>query len=295
MKRFIPTGMRAAILALGFSCGLGAAGANEFHQAAPLGFDQSILYYGTGVMDFSKDSPRPGITGCRDGMFCTGLYFQKAIMRRSDAEIAALEQEAKQFFYNRFGIAVDDWVRAGLIRFRPWTLHPDFDYRAYMYRGKFEPHTDVPLQGWVVRDGGWIAEVIAPEGVTLDKEFKGLRLPKGASVLRGNYNILATDAHGRPLREIVINYRSLLPIIPREDGSFLFRCELDADDIKGVNFKEGLVFGHIANYKMPDGRIKGNGRNAITFPPESPIENLLNLTQRQIDELTTKQVKNQLR
>lgn len=256
-----------------------SATASVPNDMAPIGFDQIIVYLGTGVMDFSVDEPREGIDGCTDGVFCTNLYFQMDIMHKTDAEIAALEQEAKDFFEWRFGIAVDEYVDAGLIRFRPWTLHPDLDYRTYYYDGNFPPqrNPEPPIYGWNIRDGGWIAEVIAPGGLVLGGEFEGTWIPEGSSVLKGNYNILATRFNGAPVDEIVIHYRSLLPIVPRDDGSFLFRCELDADDIPGVSFDEGFVFGHMANEWMPDGRMKGNGRNVLTFPKTSRVDNILDL------------------
>lgn len=269
----------AVLLALG--AGMGAEAAKD---DTPIGFDQFIVYMGTGVMDFTVDEPRPGHTNCTDGVFCTNLFFQEEIMKRSPAEIAVLEQAAKDFFEARFGIPIDAYAAAGTVVFRPWTLHPDFDYRVYAFEGDFAPRIDVPRQGWEVRDGGWIVSVLDPNGVTLGGEFAGLHVPVGTSMLFGNYNILATDSQGRPIREIIINYRSILPIIFREDGSFLFRCQLDAEDIPGNDFNDGIVMGHADNRTLPDGRVKGNGRNVLTFPPLGRIDNLLDLTNADIRE-----------
>lgn len=244
---------------------------------APIGFDQMLVYFGTGLMDYSIDEPRIGHTGCTYGTFCHNLYFQTEIMHRSPAEIAALEQSAKDFFAARFGINVDDYVTAGLIDFFPWTLHPDLDYRTYIARGPFAPGLYPPAEGWEIRDGGWAAAVSNPDGLVLGGEFDGQWVPMGAMVLKGNYNILATDTKGRPKKEIVIDYRSVLPIIPRDDGSFLFRCELNARDIPGDSWDEGFVFGHMANTPLPDGRVKGNGRNVVSFPKFSDVDNILDL------------------
>jgi hypothetical protein len=232
-------------------------------QTTPRGYSKYIVYAATGVIDPKNPSPRPGVTGCDGTLFCDGDYFHREIMKRSDAEFAALQSQAKAFFLERFGLNADDPASMGKIRFRDFTVNPSFGYRTYSFSG-----LPVPSSGYEVRDGGWLTEVIDPAGIKLGGEFEGITVPVGTIVVFGDYNIAVTNRSGDVDKEIIISYRSGIPIVPQQDGSFLFRCELKFDK----DFSDGLAMGQVANVLLPDGRIKSNGVNRLTSPPLSTFD-----------------------
>ncbi len=226
----------------------------------PAGFDKFIVFMGTGVFDPGNPEPRPGITGCT-GMFCDGNYFNKVIMKRTDDEIEYLELEAKEFYARRFGLSLDDPNMEGRIELHRWGMNPDFEYRAYAI-----PNMRVPAEGFRVRDGGWFMQITDPKGVMLGGEFEGVHGPVNSVYFFGHYNIEITK-HGHPKDELIIGYGALTPVTPQSDGSFLIRCQLNHK-----KWGEGLIQGQIANITLPNGLVKGNGRNVVTFPPASRID-----------------------
>ncbi len=247
---------------LGFVSGAALAGSKT---TVPAGFDHYILYMGTGVFDPFNPEPRPGVTGCA-GLFCDGNYFNKEVMKRTDAEIESLEVEAKAFFLTRFGIDVDDPDLQGRVILKRWGMNPDFEYRAYQISGM-----KVPPEGYRVRDGGWYMQITDPDGVPLGGEFAGTHGPANSFFFFGHYNI-QIEKHGHKHdEEIVIPYKALTPVTPQPDGSFLIRCELNHPEWGG-----GIVQGQVANITLPNGMVKGNGRNVVTFPAVSRIDSFKN-------------------
>lgn len=249
------------LLASALTWGLGAVSVVEAKQATPDGFRKFLVYMGTGVYDPSNSNPRPGITDCQ-GIFCDGDYFQKVIMHRSDEEVAALTRRARAFYLKRFGIDVDDPANEGRVTFTMFTLNPDFEYRLYSISGQ-----EAPKEGWVVRDGGYKLEVIDPHGIDLGGELSGTHAPAGSVMFFGHYNILVTDRSDTSKDEIIIHYRSRAPGLVRP-GSFTFQCDLTHE-----KWGAGLAMGTESGIPLKDGRIRANGRNVITFGPESKLVN----------------------
>ncbi len=224
----------------------------------PAGFDQTLLYMGTGLFDPNNANPRPGLTNC-SGLFCDGDFFQKNVMGRTDEEIYNLRQEAKDFFLQRFGIDVDDPANADRIAFEMFTVNPDFEYRVHLMSGK-----TTPPEGWMIRDGGFRIDILDPQGYELGGESEGTFAPAGFSMFFGNYNILITNKRGKPVDELIIFYKSLFPAGTMDNGSFIFVCEMFHEQ-----WGEGVGFGNIRFIPQENGLMRGNGRNILTFPPAS--------------------------
>jgi len=229
--------------------------------ATPAGFKQMLLYMGTGIYDPNEQEPRPGVTGCT-GLFCDGDYFQKEIMNRTVDEIAQIKNDAKVFFFERFGIDVDDPANTGRVQMEMFTVNPDFEYRVQM-----ASEMKVSSDGWMIRDGGFRLDILDPEGYELGGESQGSFAPAGSAMFFGNYNILATNKRGNPKKEIIISYKSKFPAFSLENGSFIFICDMFNEE-----WGDGLGMGNIRFIPLDDGRIRGNGRNVLSFPPSSDLD-----------------------
>lgn len=259
-------------VAVGFTCAtligsvsLSFANDNVKHFMAkpstPEGFDQVLLYMGTGIFDPANSEPRPGLTDC-EGLFCDGMYFQKEVMNRTDDEIENLETDAKAFYKNRFGIDLDSEEFSGRASMSMFTVNPDFEYRVQMASSM-----NVNPNGWMIRDGGFRLDILDPEGISLGGDSEGLFAPPGSAMFFGHYNILATNNGDIPKEEIIIHYQSKFPAFTLENGVFMFACDMFHDD-----WGQGLGMGNIQFLPLNDGRMRGNGRNVLSFPPSSDLE-----------------------
>jgi hypothetical protein len=203
----------------------------------PAGFDAFLVYMANGIYD-PNDA---------DYTVPDGAYFHRDIMGRSDDEIEQNRADAIAFFKQRFGIDVVDNED---VMFTSFTFDPRNEYRAYVIAGR-----DVPPEGWTVRDGGWSAAVVNPDGLTLGGEYDGVHVPQGAMMVFGDYNI---DVPGED--PIIIHYQSGGPIFPTDQG-IQFHCELISED-----FGQGLAQGISAGAVQADGLFHANVRNVLTFP-----------------------------
>jgi hypothetical protein len=196
--------------------------------------------------------------------------FQRQVMKRSEAEIAQVREEAKAFFQQRYGI---DENTPGVV-FRPFSLNPLVNYRAYVVGGR-----SVPSEGWVVRDGGWEIFVESNFGVILGGEFTGMSAPPGAQLTFADYHINVTksshpddddkdkddDHNDKNPDPIVIRFKSRRPVTPLALGQLA-----TADfEISNPEFGTGkaLVIGDIRFEN--DGRLKVAFRNALTFSSDN--------------------------
>ena len=214
----------------------GSVFAQDFE--VPDGFDQTLVYMATGVYD-----PNDPDYEAPDGDF-----WHREIMGRSDEEIAENRAEAVDFFVERFGINPDE---RDDVMFTDFMFDPRNEYRVYAIGGR-----DVPTEGWVIRDGGWMLAITNPDGVTLGGEFDGVTVPQGTMMVFGDYNIDTVD--GDP---IIIHYRSGEPIVPQSAGWIAFRCELHSDE-----FGYGLAQGISEPVVDENGVVTANVRNILTFP-----------------------------
>ena len=230
---------------------LGTVGAQSA-PPAPEGFDKSLVYMMNGVYDPKDTSNVPD-----------GDTFLREIMGYIDEEVASELDRAEAFFRDRFGLdfaeaeAVDGMktVEGAMLDTRGFMVDPRREYRAYIISGE-----SVPAEGWVVRDGGWMAS-IQEDGATLRGEWggeDGTEVPGGSFLVFGDYNI---DTGGEP---IVIHYESGSPILPMGvDGIMAFSCDLFHEE-----WGEGRANGTVlAPEELGDGTVKESTRNVLTFPP----------------------------
>lgn len=187
--------------------------------------------------------------------------FHKGVMNYTDGQIAAERQEAIAFFRQRFGINLQNTAD---YQFAAFTLNPQLNYRAYVVGGE-----RVPKSGWIVRDGGWVVLVRNPKGVTLGGEFAGRQVPAGTGFVFGNYNILTNQRgiNGKA-REILISFKSGIPIVVAADGSFAFGCDLYSKDY-GIGKAQGFV----DPFPVPQNSqlLRANYRNVLTFSKDGGL------------------------
>ncbi len=194
---------------------------------SPAPFGKYLVYTAAGVFDPSVPPAEGDLAD----------WFHRQIMGRDDAAIAAERARADAYFVESFGSL---YTPGSLTAFG---LDPRNEYRAYFVSGE-----RVPPEGWVVRDGGFMAQ-----------------LSDGGLVVFGDYNIKATrPGRGPDPDPILIHYESVDPIYPQADGSLLFRCRLSSTSFD--DFGGGLAQGMSAPQALPDGRTVANIRNILTFP-----------------------------
>jgi hypothetical protein len=179
--------------------------------------------------------------------------FHKAVMGRSDDEIAAGGAQAAGLFWQRFGIDVND----PRLLFSPVFFNPANNYRAYTVSGE-----SVPSEGWVVRDGGWIVLTGAPLTLGGEEGFDGVEVPAGTIFLHGDYSIERTrPGRGRQPGPITLHYEAGAPVLPpaSERDQRSFQCLLSSDD-----YGSGLAQGIVAPVVV-EGIAQQNFRNVLTF------------------------------
>ncbi len=195
----------------------------------PAPFGKYLVYSAAGVYD-------PSIPPAEGDL---AHWFHYVVMGRDDAAFAAERAAADAYFAATFGGL---YTPGSLVAFGQ---DPRVGYTAYFISGE-----KVPPEGWVVRDGGFRAN-----------------LSDGTFVVYGNYNIKVTKKSGDGGPDpapIIIHYESADPIHMHPDGSGYFRCRLRSDSFD--DFGGGLAQGVFASKTLPDGRVVSNIRNILTFP-----------------------------
>ena len=220
----------------------------------PDGFSKVLVYMAAGKYD-------PTVPPAEGDL---AMWFHKGIMGRSDEEIEDEKQAAMEYFESQFGVTFDD---DGLPEPMPFGVDPRNEYRVYYISGM-----DVPSEGWVVRDGGFM--VIIPEDMMLHGEWgsdAGKWVPAGSFLVYGDYNIDVTGpgkSGKRPafVEPIIIHYESAEPIVPDEiNGVTTFRCT-----VIGPMGEEGIAQGISKPLEPENGMRQANIRNILTFPPFGP-------------------------
>ncbi len=179
----------------------------------------------------------------------------------SEEEIESHKEGAKQYFMDQFGLDVDSLAAQGRIDFGDFSLNPDYQYRVQIASGK-GPNDE----GWIIRDGGYIAVVIDPAGIELGGNSEGLHANMFNAYLYGDYNVLVTNSGSQPKEEMIIQFRSTEAAKINADGSMDFRCAVFNEE-----FGEGVAYGSTILKPMLDGKLRGNGRTVVSWPSLSPI------------------------
>ncbi|RUL87972.1 hypothetical protein [Tautonia sociabilis] len=235
------------VMVAGVGAALSAAQGNRPQgPPPPEPFGTYLVYSAAGVYD-------PSIPPAEGDL---ALWFHRDVMGRGPAQIAAERARADAYFQATFGVPPG--------RSSAFGLDPRNEYRAYVVSGE-----NVPPEGWVVRDGGFMV-TIGAGGATLRGTWggpSGRWVPEGTVMVFGDYNIAAPGVGNgrRGDREIIIHYESAEPIIPNpfQEG-ILFQCRLTSDSFD--DFGGGLAQGISIPRVGADGRLVANIRNVLTFP-----------------------------
>jgi hypothetical protein len=205
----------------------------------PDGYNGFLVFMATGSLPLT------------DSYFLDGDYFQSNIMKRSPAQVAQNRADALAFFSSRFGIDAENDPR---IAFFDFYVDPRIDYRAYVISGY-----KVPTSGFEVHDGGWLAAVVDPAGITLGGDFPGRHVPVNTFFSFGDYSVERTAKGGPQPAPLNIAYRCMHPLVFTFSGGEVFDCELDSQE-----FGAGLGQG-VTTPLIEDGQLKPNGRTVLTF------------------------------
>lgn len=237
----------------------------------PIGYDKHMNYVANGLFDPTVPPADTNLINCDPVLHvCDGMYFQKHIMGRTDAQIAEREEQAKAFFIERFGMDLDAEANAGRLMLMNFMIDPRFNLHMIHSSGD-----RVPRKGWQMRDGGFMAVVLDPNGFAMGGDSAGKVAPAGSFVLFAEYNVktsylnLSDDkiadtkthtADGLFFRTdpIILQIRSINPQPPGQNG---FQCELFNDE-----FGHGLVQGWAQTVPTADGLIKYNISGDLSFP-----------------------------
>ncbi|WP_442496813.1 hypothetical protein [Methylobacter sp. sgz302048] len=258
MKKFTRTKIILGIAALAFN--INAAQADSINAEPKKGilpdnFKSMMLFMANGSIPLSEAGPEPEEVA---------WDFQYNIMHRTDAEVEEVRQKALAFFKEQFGIDAENDPG---IWFHPYRVERASHYRAYVISGE-----KIPSSGWEVRDGGWEARVIDPNGKVLGGHLAGHFVPPGTFFVDGNYNILTDQCeknHGKHCekkREITMSYRSKEPMIPAGPNipgiiTFPIMCELGSE-----TFGIGVSGGFSQPTLTDEGQtLQYNVRNVLTF------------------------------
>ncbi|MGK3985526.1 hypothetical protein WME99_20945 [Sorangium sp. So ce136] len=224
-----------------------ARGHGSCKDTTPAGYDGFLVFMANGSIPLS------------DGFFLDGAIFQEEVMGRTPAEIEQNRADALAYFESRFGIADAD-ARTD-VSFFGFYADPRINYRAYVISGE-----RVPPEGYEVHDGGWIALVTDPGGLTLGGELAGVHVPAGTFFSFGDYSIEVTrPGRGRDPEPIVIHYQCNDPLIPLSNGGEVFTCDLLSDEF-GAGRAQGMT-----SPIIEDGELRPNGRTVLTFSDEGGL------------------------
>lgn len=206
----------------------------------PDGFNGFMVLMATGTIPIN------------DSFFLDGTYFHEEIMGRSPQEIAQNRADALDFFDARFGLDADNDPN---VVFFSFYVDPRIEYRAYVISGE-----RVPTSGYEVHDGGWIAIVTNPNGMTLGGAFAGRHVPVNTVFSYGDYSVERTqNGQGPQPDPLVVHYRCNHPLVFTFSGGEVFDCDLESDDF-GVGKGQGVTTPVIEN-----GQLQPNGRTVLTF------------------------------
>lgn len=223
---------------------LASSGTSTCVTPTPAGFRKVLVYIAEG----------PSSPSIRD--VDEVLAFQREVMGRDEAAVAAYIEEAKAFYLRRFGLDFSGVEAPTPIG--PWeidgaALRGGFQNPARGYTAHVVSEELVGPEGWEVRDGTFGV------GITEDLVLHGTwggdagkPAPAGSAVTFGDYSIKV-----EPGRDpIMIHFESGSPIVADVDGARHFICDLSHPEwgpghARGVSMDEGI-------------------RNVLTFPPDLP-------------------------
>lgn len=230
--------------------------ASEQGMAASGGGDRAVTPAPVGhkkYLVFMADGTLPSV----EALFGNGEAFQRDVMKRTPAEIAANKREAIDFIRDRFGLDFSSGDSVEGVTLLAFALPTAVNYRAYTISGE-----SVPATGWEVRDGGWAA-IVGPGGATLHGGWGGTAgkwVPEGTALPFGEYSIAAEAPDGSPRDPIVFRYQGFSPVAPMVGSTPMFNCELISRE-----FGRGQALGVYDVRPRVNGTVHMMARNVLTF------------------------------
>lgn len=254
--------LAAFVLAVVLIAGAGVVFAAD-PVGAPGGFDKVALFMATGTYDPSVP-PEEGDLA---------MWFHKDIMGRTDEDINMTKEEAMAYFNETFGLNSTNSPEPVA-----YGMDPRNDYRAYYISGM-----EIPAEGWVVRDGGFMVNLT--NETTLYGTWggpEGKVVPVGSLFVYGDYNINASTADNvspdnvsptvtpTPAEPIVIHYQSVEPAVPdMVNNGTTFRCTAIASWGEGI--AQVIAYPQtVTNTSTNVTMIQANTRDIQTYPAYSP-------------------------
>lgn len=247
MKMFQRRYLALSLIPVILITALGIVAANT-PVRTPDGFDKFVVFMAAGQYNQSIPPAEGDLA----------MWFHKEIMGRGDQEILDEKAAAITYFEAMFGPGLPETIAFG--------VDPRNEYRAYIISGM-----DVPSEGWVVRDGGFMIAFMTD--TTLYGEWggsEGKTVPAGSFVVFGEYNIDVTgpgrsEKHPSYMETITIHYQSAEPIIPEMiTGGMAFVCTVIAP------WGQGVAQGTVHTQVLGNGIVIANIRNVHTYPAYGP-------------------------
>jgi hypothetical protein len=212
---------------------------------APLGDRKYLVFMADGIL------PSPA------ALLGDGDAFQRDVMKRTPAQVAADKGEAITFFRQRFGVDFSAGDSIDGVTLTPFAVPSAINYRAYTISGE-----SVPAVGWQVHDGGWVG-IVGPGGATLHGAWGGTDgrwVPEGTSVPFGNYVVDVEGPKNAHRDPIVLHYQGFIPVLPMVGSTPMFDCELTSPA-----FGHGQALGVYDLRTRVDGTVHMMVRNVLTF------------------------------
>jgi hypothetical protein len=187
------------------------------------------------------------------------LSFYTDVMGWDQAEIDAWRADKMAMTEVRWGIPDPESNPNVVVQIG--TTSPAIGYHAVAWSDR-----KVPEEGWPIREGFLNMVVTNPAGLDLGGEFTGIHVPMGTIIGGGGmYNLQVTDKHGNATgEEIVLDFDTQEPMWLNPSNHFAFGfgffCELNSEE-----YGDGLAQGIITLIPQPDGSLKTNARNVVTF------------------------------
>jgi hypothetical protein len=203
----------------------------------------------------------PGVNPAAAG----DLSFFTDVMGWDQAEIDAWRAEKVALTEVRWGIP--DPENHPALLFQMGTTSPVIGYHAVAFSDR-----KVPTEGWPVREGFLNFIVVDPAGLDLGGDFAGIHVPAGTIIGGGGtYNVGITDKQGDLTgEEIVLDFDTQEPMWQNPSNHYAFGfgffCELNSEE-----YGDGLAQGIITLIPQPDGSLKTNARNVLTFSDQGGL------------------------
>lgn len=252
----------------------------------PDGLKKMVVYMANGYFDASDtdyELPFGMIVLPQAPGMLIGDGFHKNIMCRSEEETQQHMFEAIQYLAETFGLdpvdyaassSPEDLENARLI-LAPYMVDPRLAFKVYSASGD-----RISDKGTYMRDGGWLAQVIDPNGYTMSN---GRTIPPGSTFRYGDYNMrigrkgenswYEEGECDKTFKTLKLKFATREPMVqnPLDPAKILVRDIVSYIDEDG-NTVIGDGRGSTRPVLTEDGKFSLQTRSMITFPPATAPE-----------------------